>query len=185
MMRTVRDDDDAAARQRFAQLFEAHRRAVLGYALRRCPERADAADVLAETFLVAWRRLDTVPAGDHDARPWLLGVARRVLANQRRGAARRSRLSARLGAELAAVVPAPDELGGLGQVVSEALARLDPGDHELLTLTSWEDLDPGQIAAALGIPGVTVRSRLHRARARLRDELEALGMTHHVTEEIR
>jgi RNA polymerase sigma-70 factor (ECF subfamily) len=172
-------------RRRFAQLFDAHRRAVLGYALRRCSEPADAADVLAETFLVAWRRLDDVPAGEHDERPWLLGVARRVLANQRRGAARRSRLSERLGCELAAVEPPLDELGGSGGVVSEALARLAPDDRELLTLTSWEGLDPAQIAAALGVPGATVRSRLHRARARLRDELAALGMTHHLTEEIR
>jgi RNA polymerase sigma-70 factor (ECF subfamily) len=181
MMRTVRHDDDAADRLRFGQLFEAHRRAVLGYALRRCSEPADAADVLAETFLVAWRRLDDLPAGAHDERPWLLGVARRVLANQRRGAARRSRLSQRLGEELAAVVPAPEEPG----IVAGALARLGPEDRELLTLTSWEGLDPGQIAAALGVPGATVRSRLHRARARLRAELEALGMTNHATEEIR
>jgi RNA polymerase sigma-70 factor (ECF subfamily) len=184
MMRTMRDDEEA--RQQFARLFDAHRHAVLGYALRRCGEPADAADVLAETFLVAWRRLNEVPAGEHDERPWLLGVARRVLANQRRGAARRSRLSERLGQELPAVVPATDELvGGVGGVVADALARLDPDDRELLQLTSWEGLDPAQIAAALGVPGATVRSRLHRARARLRAELEALGMTHHVTEEMR
>lgn len=183
MMRTMRDDE--AARQRFSLLFHAHRHAVLGYALRRCREPADAADVLAETFLVAWRRVNDVPAGEHDERPWLLGVARHVLANQRRGAARRSRLSERLGQELAAVGPATDELAAGGGVVADALARLDPDDRELLQLTSWEGLDPAQIASALGVPGATVRSRLHRARARLRAELAALGMTHQVTEEIR
>jgi RNA polymerase sigma-70 factor (ECF subfamily) len=175
MMRTVRDDE--AARRRFGRLFDAHRRAVLGYALRRCNEPADAADVLAETFLVAWRRLDDVPAAAADARPWLLGVARRVIANQRRGAARRSALSRRLGRELEVVAPAREQDAG---VVTDALGRLDPADRELLELTSWEGLDPGQIAIALGVPAGTVRSRLSRARARLRSELEQ-----HATEEIR
>ena len=81
---------------RFRALFAAHERAILAYALRRVTDPADAAEVVAETFLVAWRRLDDVATGDGE-RPWLYGVARRVLANQRRGYERRDRLRTRLG----------------------------------------------------------------------------------------
>src|ERR1700754_806724 len=88
--------------RRFRQLFEAEARSVLGYALRRTEAREDAADVVAETFAVAWRRIADVPPGAQ-ARPWLYGVARRVLANQRRGELRRRRLADRLRERLAAV----------------------------------------------------------------------------------
>src|SRR3954464_15954393 len=80
-----------ADERRFRALFDAEARGVLGYALRRVGHREDAADVVAETFGVAWRGMGDVPAGD-DARLWLYGVARNVLANQRRGALRRQRL---------------------------------------------------------------------------------------------
>ena len=79
-------------RDRFDRLFEAHFRDVLAYAVRRVDEPADGADVAAETFLVAWRRLGDVPAGE-EARLWLFGAARRVLANQRRGVRRRDALA--------------------------------------------------------------------------------------------
>jgi RNA polymerase sigma factor (sigma-70 family) len=158
--------------QRFRALFDEHRRLVLGYALRRVDEPADAADVVAETFLVAWRRLDDVPAGE-EARPWLLGVARRALANQRRGARRRDGLTERLAQELAAVVPASADEGDL--VVRRALASLSDADRELLLLAGWEGLTPTEIATVTGLRCVTVRSRLHRARGRLRAELRTLG----------
>jgi hypothetical protein len=77
-----RATDDESHSVRFRRLFADHQRAVLGYALRRAQTPTDALDVVAETFLVAWRRIDVVPGRD-DARPWLLSVARRVLANQR------------------------------------------------------------------------------------------------------
>ena len=84
---------DRTRTQRFEEMFTEHYAAVRGYALRRTS--ADAAqDAVAETFLVAWRRLDDVPP---DALPWLFGVARRVLANQRRSAARSEALEERLG----------------------------------------------------------------------------------------
>jgi DNA-directed RNA polymerase specialized sigma24 family protein len=100
--------------RRFDLLFDQHRRAVLAYALRRVDDPADAADALAETFLVAWRRLDDVPTGA-DARPWLLAVARRVVSNQRRGARRRVGLADRLAQELSAHrPPVPTESDLLG-----------------------------------------------------------------------
>jgi RNA polymerase sigma-70 factor, ECF subfamily len=156
---------------RFSRLFADAERELLAYVLRRVERSEDAADVVAETFLVAWRRLDSVPAGD-EARLWLYGVARRQLANQRRGQLRRSRLADRLRAELPVTVA-----GAAGPedhriaAVRAALARLDEEDREILRLSSWEGLKPAEIAAVVGVPGVTVRSRLHRARKRLRSEL--------------
>ncbi len=85
---------DDQRRAHFAAAYTTHVRAVLGYALRRVEIREDAADVAAETFAVAWRRWDDVPPDD--VRPWLLGVARRVLANQQRSHRRWERLGARL-----------------------------------------------------------------------------------------
>jgi len=93
--------------ERFAALFNRTHRPLLAYAVRRVTDPADAADIVAETFLVAWRRLDEVPP-DEQARPWLFGVARRVLANYYRGEHRRVALGERLRTSLAEVVPAPE-----------------------------------------------------------------------------
>jgi RNA polymerase sigma-70 factor, ECF subfamily len=156
---------------RFRRLFAATERELLAYVLRRVDRAEDAADVVAETFLVAWRRLDKIPPGD-EARLWLYGVARRQLANQRRGQLRRSRLADRLRAELpAAVARARSPEDHRVAAVHAALARLEEEDREILRLTSWEGLTPSEIAAVMGEPAVTVRSRLHRARKRLRSEL--------------
>ena len=161
------------AQTRFRRLFDDTERDLLGYAVRRVSRPEDAADVVAETFLVAWRRLDDVPPGA-EARLWLYGVARRQLANQRRGQLRRSQLADRLRAELPGALAAAT--GGAGEDeraadVRAALARLGDEDRELLRLSSWEGLSPGEIATVLELPAVTLRSRLHRARKRLRAEL--------------
>jgi RNA polymerase sigma-70 factor (ECF subfamily) len=102
----------------------------------------------------------------------LIGVARRALANQRRGENRRSKLVERLRTELAVDlgrmrVESPD-----GGEVLAALATLDPADQELLRLNAWEGLEPSEAARVLGISSVAARSRLHRARRRLRLVLE-------------
>ena len=167
---------DEEARQRFELLFKRHRRSVLGYALRRVDDPADAADVLAATFLVSWRRIEDVPEGE-DARPWLLAVARRALANERRGARRRDALAARIGRELTVRMPAvaPERSRDEAASVWRALSRLSEEDREVLLLAGWEELPPAQIAVVLGVRSVTARSRLHRARRRLRTELEVDG----------
>jgi RNA polymerase sigma-70 factor (ECF subfamily) len=155
-------------------LFKEHGRDLLGYALRRAAGREDAADVVAETFLVAWRRLDAVPAPPGD-RLWLFGVARRALANQVRGERRRDRLTEQLRADLLTRLPArPEETPAAGDLAA-ALARLSESDREVLRLTFWEQLDPGEVARVLGVPAVTARGRLHRARRRLSRELESGG----------
>jgi RNA polymerase sigma-70 factor (ECF subfamily) len=92
----------------FRRLYAEHGRAVLAYAVRRSIDAADAADVVADTFLVAWRRLPDVRAGD-EARLWLYGVARRTLANQRRAERRRERLAERLRRELPTEVSDHDQ----------------------------------------------------------------------------
>lgn len=166
MMRRAEHEQGSA--RRFRALFDGHRDAVLGYALRRVDDPADAADVVADTFLVAWRRLDDVPAGD--ARPWLFSVARRVLANKRRGEQRRGALAERLGQELAVRVP-EEAADARNERVREAVARLSPDAREVLLLTCWEGLTPAQVATALGVRAVAVRSRLHRARRQLQAEL--------------
>lgn len=162
------------AEARFRKLYADHGREILTYALRRVEDPEDAADVLAETFLVAWRRSADIPAGPQ-ARLWLYGVARRTLANQRRGELRRARLNERLRTELVDAIndwAPPDD--GAGEAIA-ALGRLDPRDRELLRLTAWEELSPRQAATVLGLSPVAARSRLHRARRRLRRELENSG----------
>jgi RNA polymerase sigma factor (sigma-70 family) len=157
-------------RHRFEELYMAHRVPLLGYALRRTDNTDDAADVLAETFLAAWRRLDDVPAGDQ-ARLWLYGTARRVLANHRRGERRRLALADRLRAELAATYRPPDHPGGVAEIAA-AFGRIPEPDQELLALAGWEGLDAGQIAAVVGCSRNAARIRLHRARRRLAGELD-------------
>lgn len=173
--RVVRAGPGFAREERLRALFEEHGRGLLGYALRRVSRAEDAADVVAETMLVAWRRLDDVPDGA-EARLWLFGVARRVLANQRRGGRRRDRLGERLRQELRAQVgldPAPMVVTSVD--VRAAFDGLSADDREVLQLTAWEGLEPAEIATVLGLSAVAVRSRLHRARGRLRERLEAGG----------
>lgn len=135
--------------------------AVFRYAVRRTANAADAEDVLAETFAICWRRLAEVPPGRE--LPWLYGVARRVVANQRRSRGRLDRLRARLESEpVAAVVDLPGEEGRARDV----LDQLSEADQELLRLALWEQLTPSEIAVVLGVSENAVYIRLHRARRR-------------------
>lgn len=163
---------DPAARQvRFEAVYAANHMSILGYALRRTASHDDAADILAETFLTAWRRLDELPSGD-EARLWLYGVARRVLANFYRGERRRSALAERLRSELSYAY-VPPELTGETARLADALRRLPEQDRELLTLAAWEGLDYGQIAVVFACSRNAVRIRLHRARQKLAKELNS------------
>jgi len=159
------------AQIRYGRLYREQGRAILAYALRRVESPEDAADVVAETFLVAWRRLDEVPVDD-GGRLWLYAVARRVIANLHRSERRRTRLGQRLAESLRtelATQPAP---AGEAAEVLRVMGGLGDGDRELLLLISWEELSPGEAAEVLGISSLAARSRLHRARRRLRALLE-------------
>jgi RNA polymerase sigma-70 factor (ECF subfamily) len=167
----VKRSDDRA-RAEFEQLFRDTRKDLLAYALRRSPTIEDAADIVADTYLIAWQRLERVPRGD-EARLWLFGVARNLL---RKGAQRHRSgdlLVQRLATELrrAGLAAAPRQ-GERFDAVQQALGRVPARDRELLTMTAWEGLTPEQIAKVMGLSANVVRVRLHRARSRLRRELD-------------
>jgi RNA polymerase sigma-70 factor, ECF subfamily len=154
---------------RYRSVYASEFESLLAYALRRVEQPEDAADVVAETFLVAWRRRADMPPGA-EARLWLYGVARRVLANHHRAGVRRERLGERLRHEIKAAVWAdPGSEVPARLAVRAALARLGELDREVLMLTVWEGLEPREVAAVLRVSPGAVRTRLKRARARLRD----------------
>ncbi|MFI6903789.1 RNA polymerase sigma factor [Nonomuraea sp. NPDC050394] len=151
-------------RRRFEALYLTHYSAVAAYVTRRTASPDDAADVISETFTTAWRRIDDIPSGD-EARWWLYGTARRILANHHRAESRREALGLRLRAELAVWAESrPDQAP---DVAREAFARLSEPDRELLSLVGWEGLDSAEIAKVVGASRGAVRLRLHRARKRL------------------
>ena len=158
------------SRERFEQLYRQHAGAVLAYARRRTtPAAAD--DVVADVFLIAWRRVDDVPA---EPLPWLLGVARRVLANQRRGEYRGAALRDRIrGQQVSGVGAAVGDDGPSAAV--RALWSLGASDQELLMLIAWDRLTRAQAAEALGVSVGTLAVRLHRARRRLAKARAAIG----------
>ena len=152
---------------RFDALFTAHQSHVIAYARRRTHGWADAEDVAAETFTIAWRKFESIP----DTHPllWLYAVARRVLANHHRGRGRRERLAALLHVrDVATPVRVGDDVDG---PAFTALASLSPADQEILRLVAWEELGNQAIAAVLGITPNAVAIRLHRARTRFADAL--------------
>ncbi len=156
-------------RARFERLYEQTYPAVCGYVLRRTDDPADAADAVAETYLTLWRRLGELHE-EADARLWLYGVARRVLANQRRTRRRSTALTQRLSEDFSAVV-GPTEPPDRTHIAG-AFRRLSDSDRELLALVGWEGLDRDQIAKTLGVSKPVVRLRLHRARQRFARELD-------------
>lgn len=159
------------AQDRVADMYEQYAAQVAAYAMRRAGA-SDAADAVAETFLVAWRRRDSVPP-EPNTLPWLYGVTRRVLANQRRTRHRRGRLRNKLATEFAEQDIGPPALEDVEEFrrVASAMKRLSDEDAELLRLTAWEALSPSEIAAALDIAPGTARQRISRARQRLRKQL--------------
>jgi RNA polymerase sigma factor (sigma-70 family) len=151
---------DIDRRGAFEELFAAQYWAVRGYVLRRAPAAA-VEDVVAETFLVAWRRVDTLR---EDPLPWLLGVARRVLANQQRAERRRGALTDRLQGLLPGHAPDWEPPPTMSRELADAMVRLSPQEREALLLVAWEGLDGARAAQAAGCSAVAFRARLHRAR---------------------
>jgi RNA polymerase sigma-70 factor, ECF subfamily len=152
----------SAEQAEFEALFRDTRAPLLAYLARRALVE-DAADLLAEVYVVAWRRRDDLPAGD-DRRLWLYGVARRLLAEHHRVSWRRADAEDAAGSS-----PDTGPVGGDGRAadVRRALESLSELDRELVTLTTWEGLSPAEAARVVGITAGTARVRLHRARARL------------------
>lgn len=155
---------DSHGHLRWEELYSSHADHVFAYASRRVgPE--EASDIVADTFLVAWRRIDDVP---EDALPWLYAAARNVINNSRRAEIRRDALQRRLasvGAAEASQDPAP-EVETRADILA-AMRSLPPAEREALMLIAWEDLDPRRAAAVMGCSPGTFAVRLHRGRRHL------------------
>ena len=160
----------------FGRFYRRHERRILTYAICRCRDAGDVADLVGETFLGALRSASRFHDDGGDAVPWLFGIARRVLARQRRSWLRRQRLDRRLGtlpamcAEESEAVEAALDAARLAPKLVAALGALRPKDRELLLLVGRDGLSPSQAGAVLGMNPNTARLRLSRARARLRSQ---------------
>ncbi|GAB2937279.1 RNA polymerase sigma factor [Nonomuraea fastidiosa] len=177
----VRADDAALIRRSerepevFADLFDRHAPALRRYVARRLgPSLAD--DVVSDTFLAAFRRRHRYDSSQPDARPWLYGIAARLIKRHRRVELRFYRALVRTGVD-EVIEPYADHVDARVAAqqagLARALAELSPGDREVLLLVAWADMTYEDVARALDIPIGTVRSRLHRARARTRQALVA------------
>lgn len=155
----------ADRRRRFEEIARDVIEPVRRYVDRRA-HAADADDVVAETLLALWRRLDDIPA-EHIA--WAIGVARLQLANAERAARRRDRLTTRIRTldPPREVTPLADD--GVDDAVRRTLRSLRPADAEVLRLWSWEQLEPREIALVLGVTANAATVRLHRARKKFAD----------------
>lgn len=135
----------------------------------------DAPDALAEVMTVAWRREADLPVDATEARMWMFGIAKGVVANVARGNVRRARLADRLRAVTASggVASAAEPPADHGHEVRDAIDRLDPELAEMVRLVHWDGFTLGEVAALEGLPASTVRSRYARAK---RDLAAALGV---------
>jgi RNA polymerase sigma factor (sigma-70 family) len=183
------EDDRGRRERRFCSLYQEHYRGIQAYAVRRVESQSEVADVVAEVFTIAWRRLGKVPAPPAD-RLWLYGVARRVVAGRHRSARRRSQLAARLAAShgvsgwpgMQAQDPAGDPAlrAGRGadlERVAAVFGCLRPAEREALALVLWEELSHAEAARVLGCSVNAVAIRVHRAKARLRAALTGTAAT--------
>lgn len=161
--------------EQFTRLFRRHAPHIQRYVARRLgPDAAD--DIVAETFLLAFRQRDRYDQSRPDARPWLYGIATNLIGRHRRAEVRLYRALARTGADPVAE-PFTDGVDDrvsastTARRLAAALARLSAEYRDTLLLVVWGDLSYDEAAAALGVPVGTVRSRLSRARSRLRRTL--------------
>jgi RNA polymerase sigma-70 factor (ECF subfamily) len=158
--------------ERFCALYDSTRPQIIAYVLRRTASREDAADIVAETYEVAWRRMDDIPAGEAGLL-WLYVTARYVFANHGRRLRRRNEVAARLAQELRAVELSEKPSDEEGLTMQLCLSALIPTDRELLMLSGWEGLSAVEIGRVLGCSPTAARIRLHRARARLKEMSES------------
>jgi RNA polymerase sigma factor (sigma-70 family) len=167
--RVAAGDGDA-----FSVLFERHAQAIYNFCFRRTADWAAAEDLTSRTFLEAWRRRAEVRPVGQSLLPWLYGVAVNLVRTEARTRRRRLRAFARMPRARHAGDIADDVAGRLDderrmREILAALEQLPEIDREILALASWQQLSYEEIATALDLPLGTVRSRLSRARARLRD----------------
>jgi RNA polymerase sigma-70 factor (ECF subfamily) len=173
LIRRSRDDPE-----QFAALFDRYAQQIHLYIARRLGTQA-ADDLVAETFLAAFRRRESYDPAVPLARPWLYGIATKLIARHRRGEERLLRALSRTGVD-----PLPEPIADtiIERVAAQsqerrlagALAALSPGDRDVLLLVAWEDMSLEEAAQALGVPAGTARSRMHRARKKIKAAISAL-----------
>lgn len=161
----------------FGVLFERHARELHRFLSRRLGDLAD--DLLGELFVTAFELRHRYRAELNDARPWLYGIASNIVRRHHRAEATRYRALARVPLALVTLDGSSDAVAladaeAIRPRLAEALATLSSADREVLLMLAWGQLEHAEVAAALGIPLGTVRSRLHRARQQLRPVLDDL-----------
>lgn len=159
-------------RDRVQAALEGNGEDLLRYLQRRVHVVDEAADLLGETMLQAWRRADACPADAERQRMWLFTIAAHVLANHRRGAVRRHRLADRLRTAVSRDAPPEDSER---HAVRDAVLRLHEAHRELVMLIHWDGMTVVQAAELLGINPSTARSRYAAARSALREALTGVG----------
>lgn len=173
MTEGLRERIRAGDRDAFAELYAEYARSVYNHAFRLTGDWSVAEEVMGDTFLDAWRGRGQLEPGDDSLKPWLLGVATNKARNAKRGIGRRLAFLARRPAPAPVADFAEEAAGRIDDArqlaaVREVYGRLRRGEQEVLALCVWSGLDYAQAAEAMGIPVGTVRSRLSRARTRLR-----------------
>ena len=154
---------------------------LLGFFLRRGVDAPDAADLVSETFLAAWKNHGRSAVEPELLRAWLFGIARKVLSQHRRGRIRRSALAERVRITLAAEPTAradgspSDSDSELTEHVRELIGNLPDLDQEIVRLVYWDGFSQEEVAVILGKPATAIRSRLSRARSALREQLAESG----------
>jgi RNA polymerase sigma factor (sigma-70 family) len=155
---------------RFRLMFEAHYRAIHNYSIRRVDSDHDAADVTAEVFTTAWRRIDDVPRSPYEL-PWLYGVARRTISDLRRAQSRRASLVDRIRVSRPREVPPSSSDDSIHDRLLAAMAALPPDDCEALRLVLWDQLSHAEAALVMDCSVNAIGIRIHRAKKRLRASL--------------
>lgn len=166
-MRQASDEKE----KEYTRLVTDHSIALFRFSARRLGDQSSCEDVVAETFLIAWRRWDRLPTRDREL-PWLYGIAFRVLSNHRRSRDRRSHLVARISLERAPTLDTDDNDPFDAQALLRALRELKQSEIELLEFVYWEKLSYRDIALAFGISENAVGVRITRAKKNLRSLLE-------------
>jgi RNA polymerase sigma-70 factor, ECF subfamily len=152
----------------FGALYDHVARDLLGYLARRTVNPEDAADCLAETFLIAWHKREQIPTDQGQARPWMFGVARNVLRRSRELHDRSSKAVVELAHELQNTYTSVP----VDNPTTLALATLSPIDREIIEMLAWDQLTPREVATILNLSPNIVRIRSHRARLKLREHLQ-------------
>ncbi|PWJ51146.1 RNA polymerase sigma-70 factor, ECF subfamily [Quadrisphaera granulorum] len=174
MSRTTRAVADGPS-ERLTAAVQAHGSDVLAYLQRRVRPTEDAADLLSEVFVIAWRKVDHLPAADEPLRMWLFVTARNVLANHVRGTRRADDLAAALRTQLAEQLrtqPAAASPSSSSVSVEEALDALPDAQRELVRLVHWEGFSIAEAAQMTDVTASTARSRYAAARATLAARLK-------------